>query len=161
MAKNKSTRKKYKIKTIYYNPVDVAVNRASKISADICVQLQIVNHNALQQIHNCTANIDHIRQLVAAINMSDAMQHIRLGHDYVDLIRDARSCVLSIATRYMQQVDYRPTDAEMITLDEWISLHDAQLDIASNGDILACQDLIHNHIRSGNVDRIKAPICQP
>lgn len=152
MSKSKSPRKKYKPKTLYYNNIDVAINRAALIGDSGKVQIQIINHAALLNLGQGKATLSDLKRLTAAINMSDAMQHIKLGTQYAEYVEIARHTILTIAGT--QSEPYSASHAEMLSLRQWLELHDAQLDIASNGDILACQDLINSHIRSGNVDRV-------
>jgi hypothetical protein len=146
-------KKKYHKKPIYYNTISVAINRAQKLREDARTQIQIVNHNALQHLLDGRAEKSHLIHLAAAINMSDALHMINLGRDYTALIADAKQCILRIYSAPNHTLSAEDKDI----LLQWIDLHDAQLDIASNDDILRSQDIINNHIKSGHVERVTAP----
>ncbi len=146
-------KKKYHKKPIYYNTISVAINRAQKLNGDAKTKIQIINHNALQHLLDGRAEKSHLLALAAAINMSDALHLINLGRDYTALIAAAKQCILRIYSTPNNAISVDDRDILM----QWIDLHDAQLDIASNADILRSQDIINNHINSGHVERISAP----
>ena len=85
---------------------------------------KIKNHDALDRMIKGHANKDVVNTLINALNMSEALALVDIGHEYLDEIQAALGVVGALKTRLRMIL----TGPEIKTLQLAMEIHEAQID---------------------------------
>lgn len=113
------------------------------------VALKLKNHEALDSILKGDGTRDHVDVLIAAMNMGEALIHVRadLGLDWSEEIKAAQDAVYQMGKRGIERNAFRFTGPEMTAVKVFMDLHDAQLDECTVQEMEKALFIVYEEIR--------------
>lgn len=119
------------------NKVATAVEFAKPISEQDgwLSSTQLQNHGAMVELLAGRATREHLRSVVAAYNTTRSLLLMGFGVDHHEIVVNSADAIQAIASRYTKHGKYVLTGPEITALNALMELYDAQMEIATVGDI--------------------------
>jgi hypothetical protein len=144
-------RSKYKPKGVRLDATTYVLNgfRLVSTTGGAALDLKIKNHSALEALRTGQAKRYDIDSIISALNVSEALSRLGIGHEYVDEIKEGQDALLELSRRGINRDDRFVAKASELTAINYVmELHDAQLDITTIAQLEKALDIVTNEIKS-------------
>jgi len=111
------------------------------------LDLKIKNHAALEALTKGNATRADIDTLVAMGNVTEAFARMGFGKDYSDVVKQGLQALRSVGARGAASNRFILKAAEMSALNEFMELHDAQMEVVTLKDMDAAIALVREEFR--------------
>jgi hypothetical protein len=111
------------------------------------LDLKIKNHAALEALTKGAATRADIDTLIAMGNITEAFARMGFGKDYSDVVKAGLQALRSVGARGAASNRFILKAAEMTALNEFIELHDAQMEVVTLKDMDAAIALVRKEFR--------------
>jgi hypothetical protein len=111
------------------------------------LDLKIKNHAALEALTKGKATRSDIDMLVAMGNMTEAFARMGFGSEYSDVVKEGLIALRSVGARGAESGRFILRAAEMTALNEYMELHDAQMEVVTLKDMDAAIGLVREEYR--------------
>ena len=111
------------------------------------VDLKIKNHAALDALTKGVATRFDIDTLIAMGNMTEAFARMGFGKDYGDVVKEGLLALRAVGARGATSGRFILKAAEMTALNEFMELHDAQMEVVTLKDMDAAIALVREEFR--------------
>lgn len=128
-------RSKYRPKGVIMDPMAYVKESLSPVEASYLLALRIRNHAAMMALTQGKATRDDIDLMIAMANMTEALYRMGLGRDYAEEVRQGLDALYEVGRRGASNYKFVLRANEMGALNTLMELHDAQMDIATVGDV--------------------------
>ena len=132
---NVRKRSKYRPKGVIMDPMAYVKESLSPVEASYLLALRIRNHAAMMALTQGKATRDDIDLMIAMANMTEALYRMGLGRDYAEEVRQGLDALYEVGHRGASNYKFVLRANEMGALNTLMELHDAQMDIATVGDV--------------------------
>lgn len=159
MPTSKKPRKKYQPKGYRVDPLAYVLESVKPVAAhsDYLLTMQMTNHSAMTELTQGRATRKHINILVGMSNMTEGLWRLGFGKEYEAVLVAGQKALRTLTDRAAEIGRYTPTGAEIVALNAYMELHDAQMEIATVKDIERALEKARCIQRSGNPLRLKPP----
>ena len=142
-------RSKYKPKHVLLNPMGFVMENLSPVRShsSFMVDLKIKNHGALEALTKGRASRSDIDTLIAMGNITEAFARLGFGKDYSDVVKNGLMSLRSVGARGAESGRFILKAAEMTALNEFMELHDAQMEVVTLKDMDAAIALVREEFR--------------
>ena len=142
-------RSKYRPKHVLLNPMGFVMENLSPVRSHTAfmLDLKIKNHAALEALTKGNATRADIDTLVAMGNITEAFARLGFGKDYSDVVNLGLQALRSVGARGAQAGRFILKAAEMSALNEFMELHDAQMEVVTLKDMDAAIALVKEEHR--------------
>ena len=142
-------RSKYKPKPVLLNPMGFVMENLSPVRSHTAfmLDLKIKNHAALEALTKGNATRADIDTLVAMGNVTEAFARMGFGKDYSDVVKQGLQALRSVGARGAASNRFILKAAEMSALNEFMELHDAQMEVVTLKDMDAAIALVREEFR--------------
>jgi hypothetical protein len=142
-------RSKYKPKPVLLNPMGFVMENLSPVRSHTAfmLDLKIKNHAALEALTKGNASRADIDTLVAMGNVTEAFARMGFGKDYSDVVKQGLQSLRSVGARGAAANLFILKAAEMSALNEFMELHDAQMEVVTLKDMDAAIALVREEFR--------------
>jgi hypothetical protein len=142
-------RSKYKPKPVLLNPMGFVMENLSPVRSHTAfmLDLKIKNHAALEALTKGNASRADIDTLVAMGNVTEAFARMGFGKDYSDVVNRGLQALRSVGARGAAANRFILKAAEMSALNEFMELHDAQMEVVTLKDMDAAIALVREEHR--------------
>jgi hypothetical protein len=142
-------RSKYKPKHVLLNPVGFVLEGMSPVRSHTAfmLDLKIKNHAALEAVTKGAATRADIDTLIAMGNITEAFARNGFGSDYSDVVKHGLQAIRSVGARGAVSGRFILKAAEMTALNEFMELHDAQMEVVTLKDMDAAIALVREEFR--------------
>ena len=142
-------RSKYKPKPVLLNPMGFVMENLSPVRSHTAfmLDLKIKNHAALEALTKGNATRADIDTLVAMGNVTEAFARMGFGKDYSDVVGRGLQSLRSVGARGAASNRFILKAAEMSALNEFMELHDAQMEVVTLKDMDAAIALVREEYR--------------
>ena len=149
-------RSRYKPRPMLANPVAFVCESVKPLAqhADHLIELKIKHHAAMAELTQGRAVRSDLDSLIAMSNMTEAMCRLGFGQAYRAIATAGQHALLAVCSRGAASGRFILRAEEMSALNDLLELHDAQMDIATVGDIDRALKLIERERRAGRMERI-------
>ena len=147
MSRKKS---KYKPKGVRLDAITWVINGFRNISetGDAVLHLKIKNHESIEALRKGEATRLDIDTIIGAFNIAEALARMRIGDDYAKEIKAGQDALLDVAKRGVSRDDkFILKAAEMQAINLTISIHDAQLEITTIGELEKAMEIVAKEIK--------------
>jgi hypothetical protein len=144
-------RSKYKPKGIRLDATTYVLNgfRLVSTTGGAALDLKIKNHSALEALRTGQAKRYDLDSIISALNVSEALSRLGIGHEYTDEIKQGQDALLELSRRGINRDDrFVAKAAELTAINYGMELHDAQLDITTIAQLEKALDIVTNEIKS-------------
>jgi hypothetical protein len=132
---NVRKRSKYRPKGVIMDPMAYVKESLSPVEASYLLALRIRNHAAMMALTQGKATRDDIDLMIVMANMTEALYRMGLGRDYAEEVRQGLDALYEVGRRGASNYKFVLRANEMGALNTLMELHDAQMDIATVGDV--------------------------
>jgi hypothetical protein len=142
---------KYKPKGVRLDATTYVLNGFRLVSATggAALDLKIKNHSALEALRTGQAKRYDIDSIISALNVSEALSRLGIGHEYVHEIKEGQDALLELSRRGINRDDrFVAKASELTAINYGMELHDAQLDITTIAQLEKALDIVTNEIKS-------------
>jgi hypothetical protein len=142
---------KYKPKGVRLDATTYVLNgfRLVSTTGGAALDLKIKNHSALEALRTGQAKRYDIDSIISALNVSEALSRLGIGHEYVDEIKEGQDALLELSRRGINREDrFVAKASELMAINYGMELHDAQLDITTIAQLEKALDIVMNEIKS-------------
>ena len=113
------------------------------------LDLKIKNHSALEALRTGQAKRYDIDSIISALNVSEALARLGIGHEYKDEIKEGQDALLELSRRGINRDDrFVAKASELMAINYGMELHDAQLDITTIAQLEKALDMVVLEIKS-------------
>jgi hypothetical protein len=142
-------RSKYKPKPVLLNPMGFVMENLSPVRSHTAfmLDLKIKNHAALEALTKGNATRVDIDTLVAMGNVTEAFARMGFGKDYSDVVKQGLQALRSVGARGAASNLFILKAVEMTALNEFMELHDAQMEVVTLKDMDAAIALVREEFR--------------
>lgn len=142
-------RSKYRPKHVLLNPMGFVMENLSPVRSHTAftLDLKIKNHAALEALTKGNATRADIDTLVAMGNMTEAFARMGFGKDYSDVVKQGLQALRSVGARGAESGRFILKAVEMTALNEFMELHDAQMEVVTLKDMDAAIALVREEFR--------------
>jgi hypothetical protein len=142
-------RSKYRPKHVLLNPMGFVMENLSPVRSHTAfmLDLKIKNHAALEALTKGNATRADIDTLVAMGNVTEAFARMGFGKDYSDVVKQGLQALRSVGARGAASNRFILKAAEMSALNEFMELHDAQMEVVTLKDMDAAIALVREEYR--------------
>ena len=142
-------RSKYKPKPVLLNPMGFVMENLSPVRShtSFMIDLKIKNHAALDAVTKGVATRFDIDTLISMGNMTEAFARMGFGKDYSDVVKEGLLALRSVGKRGAESGRFILKAAEMTALNEFMELHDAQMEVVTLKDMDAAIALVREEFR--------------
>lgn len=147
MSRKKS---KYKPKGVRLDAITWVINGFRNISetGDAVLHLKIKNHESIEALRKGEATRLDIDTIIGAFNIAEALARMKIGDDYAKEIKAGQDALLDVAKRGVCRDDkFVLKAAEMQAINLTISIHDAQLEITTIGELEKAMEIVAKEIK--------------
>lgn len=140
---------KYKPRPVLLNPMGFVLENLSPVRSHTAfmLDLKIKNHAALEALTKGKATRADIDTLVAMGNVTEAFARMGFGKDYSDVVKQGLQSLRSVGARGAASNRFILKAAEMSALNEFMELHDAQMEVVTLKDMDAAIALVREEFR--------------
>ena len=142
---------KYKPKGVRLDAITWVINGFKPVSAtgSAVLDLKIKNHSALEALRTGQAKRYDIDSIISALNVSEALSRLGIGHEYMDEIKQGQDALLELSRRGINRDDrFVAKAAELTAINYVMELHDAQLEITTIAQLEKALDMVVLEIKS-------------
>ena len=142
---------KYKPKGVRLDTVTWVINGFKPVAAtgSAVLDLKIKNHSALEALRTGQAKRYDIDSIISALNVSEALSRLGIGHEYKDEIKEGQDALLELSRRGIDRDDrFVAKAAELTAINYVMELHDAQLEITTIAQLEKALDMVVLEIKS-------------
>lgn len=156
MTANKKPRKPYKPKRNLVNPVGFVLEGIAPVSShtNVLLNLKIRNHAAMSALTKGQAVHKDIDELIAMVNITEALYRLGFGADYKDVVQGGLKSLRAVGRRGAESGRFILKAVEMHALNEVMELHDAQMDVISVNDMDKAINLVNKEFKLGKMTPI-------
>jgi hypothetical protein len=142
-------RSKYRPKHVLLNPMGFVMENLSPVRSHTAfmLDLKIKNHAALEALTKGKATRADIDTLIAMGNVTEAFARMGFGQDYSDVVKAGLQSLRSVGARGVESGRFILKAAEMSALNEFMELHDAQMEVVTLKDMDAAIALVKEEHR--------------
>ena len=142
-------RSKYRPKHVLLNPVGFVMESLSPVRShtSFMVDLKIKNHAAMDSLTKGVAAHADINTLVAMGNITEAFARMGFGKDYSDVVKEGLLALRAVGRRGAESGRFILKAAEMTALNEFMELHDAQMEVVTLRDMDEAIALVQEEFR--------------
>lgn len=142
-------RSKYRPKHVLLNPVGFVMESLSPVRSHtpFMVDLKIKNHAALDSLTKGVATHADINTLVAMGNITEAFARMGFGKDYSNVVKEGLLALRAVGRRGAESGRFILKAAEMTALNEFMELHDAQMEVVTLRDMDEAIALVQEEFR--------------
>ena len=143
MPGTKKPRKKYRPKAPIADPVGFVLEglRPLRQHGNYLLNLKVVNHGAMRQLIRGLASLDDLNSLMAMSNATVALISLGIGREYADVAERGVAALRAVVDRATVNVRVTLYAHEITALNEYMELHDAQLDAITVADLSRAIDI--------------------
>lgn len=143
MPGTKKPRKKYRPKAPIADPVGFVLEglRPLRQQGNYLLNLKVVNHGAMRQLIRGLASLDDLNSLMAMSNATVALISLGIGREYADVAERGVAALRAVVDRATVNVRVTLYAHEITALNEYMELHDAQLDAITVADLSRAIDI--------------------
>jgi hypothetical protein len=142
---------KYKPKGVRLDATTYVLNgfRLVSTTGSAVLDLKIKNHSALEALRTGQAKRYDLDSIISALNVSEALSRLGIGHEYVHEIKEGQDALLELSRRGINRDDRFVAKASELTAINYVmELHDLQLDITTIAQLEKALDIVTNEIKS-------------
>ena len=142
---------KYKPKGVRLDVATWVINGFKPVSAtgSAVLDLKIKNHSALEALRTGQAKRYDIDSIISALNVSEALARLGIGHEYVHQIKEGQDALLELSRRGINREDsFVAKASELMAINYVMELHDAMLEITTIGELEKALDMVVLEIKS-------------
>lgn len=140
-----------------YRPRKVLIDTMSHVKLSMSqlsslpqqTDLRIKNHAAMAALAQGSANVDHIKVIMAATNITEALVVQSIGAEYRQVFADGKASIISMIKRAANTGSFICTGPELTAINLLMDLHDAQLDVITVSDLERAIRKVEAVINSG------------
>ena len=142
-------RSKYRPKHVLINPVGYVMEGLSPVRSHVSfmVDLKIKNHAALDSLTKGVATRTDIDTLIAMGNITEAFARMGFGKDYSDVVKQGLLAIRAVGARGIGSGRFILKAAEMTAINEFMELHDAQMEVVTLRDMDEAIALVSEEFR--------------
>lgn len=143
-------RSKYKPKGVRLDTMSWVMAGLKVVSdvPDAGVMLKIKNHSAMADMVQGNATRDTVDNLIAAVNVAEALARLGVGDDWAQEIFAASDAIRDMAKRGIERDDkFLFTGPEMQAVNLLMDIHDAQLDNCTVKQMERALEMVEKEIR--------------
>lgn len=142
-------RSKYRPKHVLLNPVGFVMESLSPVRShtSFMVDLKIKNHAAMDSLTKGVAAHADINTLVAMGNITEAFARMGFGKDYSNVVKEGLLALRAVGKRGVESGRFILKSAEMTALNEFMELHDAQMEVVTLRDMDEAIALVQEEFR--------------
>jgi hypothetical protein len=142
-------RSKYKPKPVLLNPMGFVMEGLSPVRShtSFLVDLKIRNHAALDSLTKGVATRTDIDTLIAMGNITEAFARMGFGSAYEEVVKEGLLALRAVGARGVKADRFVLKAAEMTALNEFMELHDAQMEVVTLKDMDAAIALVREEFR--------------
>ena len=142
-------RSKYRPKRVLLNPVGFVMESLSPVRShtSFMIDLKIKNHGAMDALTKGVATRTDIDTLIAMGNVTEAFARMGFGKDYSDVVKQGLLAIRAVGARGLESGRFILKAAEMTTLNEFMELHDAQMEVVTLRDMDEAIALVREEFR--------------
>lgn len=162
MPTSKKPRKAYRPKPVRLNALGYVLESVKPVAEHdtYLADLKITNHSAMTELVQGRANQHHISILVGMSNMIEGLWRLGFGREYEQVLIDGQAALKTLTDRAARLGRFTPTGPEIVALNAYMDLHDAQMEVTTVKDIERALDLAKRIQISGKATRLKKPVPQ-
>lgn len=141
---------KYKPKGVRLDVATWVINGFKPVSAtgSAVLDLKIKNHSALEALRTGQAKRYDIDSIISALNVSEALSRLGIGHEYTDEIKEGQDALLELSRRGINRQDrFVAKASELMAINYGMELHDAMLEVTTIGELEKALDMVMNEIK--------------
>ena len=142
---------KYKPKGVRLDVATWVINGFKPVAAtgSAVLDLKIKNHSALEALRTGQAKRYDIDSIISALNVSEALSRLGIGHEYKDEIKEGQDALLELSRRGINREERVVAKASELTAINYVmELHDAQLEITTIAQLEKALDMVVLEIKS-------------
>lgn len=141
---------------VVYNPVNMAIDAARPLTsaAELVMKIKMANHSAMTELLAGRAVRRHLSDVVACYNTTRCLVLNGCGDEHYQVVLDAGDAIEAVAKRFAEHGRYVLTGPEINALNLLLELADAQIEIASIGELLRATARAKAEFYSGKCVRL-------
>ena len=142
-------RSSYRPKPQLPNPVAWLMNGFKPVADAGIVNVQIKNHQAIDALRKGIADREDIDCIIAALNITEALQRLGIGDEYRDDLRAAQDALYAVSRRGIDR-EYRFVlkAQELVAINLGMEIHDAQIEVTSIKHMEDALDIVRDEIKN-------------
>ena len=142
-------RSKYKPKHVLLNPMGFVMEGLSPVRShsSFMLDLKIRNHGALETLTKGLAKHTDVDTLIAMGNITEAFARMGFGSAYEEVVKEGLLALRAVAQRGAESGRFILKAAEMTALNEFMELHDAQMEVVTLRDMDEAIALVREEFR--------------
>lgn len=130
--------------------LDVVAQRNAKPDRSSTLDALLAVSDALEKLRVGAMTRKEWDKLAMAINIAHVLANDKkIGHEYLSQILDARASALTLGRRAVQTGSFVARAEELNALRDFAEIHEAQISLATQGEIIDSRDRVFELIRSG------------
>lgn len=129
------------------NPIELAIHRACKLSAEQRVDLITPARHALQTLAEGRGSVAVWQQFADVLNLAEALCELRIANNLASTIEQAQAALAALMGRVKAGRGWTLYGPEISALREGVWLYGVQLDHCSAGEHLRAIEIVTNRIR--------------
>jgi len=152
---------KYKPRGVRLDAVTWVINGFKPVSStgSAVLDLKIKNHSALEALRTGQAKRYDIDSIISALNVSEALSRLGIGHEYVDEIKQGQDALLELSRRGINREDrFVAKASELMAINYVMELHDAMLEITTIAELEKALDMVVAEIKSNKARVIEEKV---
>ena len=154
MSNNKKPRKKYRPKPVLIDPLTYALTGVRPPSSATMLTVKIKNHDAMNSLLYGRATKDSIDILINMANVTEALYRLGFGREYKEVLAAGLDALHQVASRGVPSGQFVLKVSEIATLNEFMELHDAQLEVVTVIDMEKAIRLVQQEYRAKKMRKI-------
>lgn len=128
------------------NPIELAVHRASKLSAQQRQELLQPAHAALERLGRGQGSVGVWQQAADVLNIAEALCELRIANNLASTIADAQAAIAALMDRVRAGRGWTLRGPELTALREGVWLYGVQLEHCSAGEHLQAIETVRRRI---------------
>jgi hypothetical protein len=152
---------KYKPRGVRLDAVQWVINGFKPVSStgSAVLNLKLQNHSALEALRTGQAKRHDIDSIISALNVSEALSRLGIGHEYVDEIKQGQDALLELSRRGINREDrFVAKASELMAINYVMELHDAMLEITTIAELEKALDMVVAEIKSNKARVIEEKV---
>jgi hypothetical protein len=138
------------------DPVAWVIENVSPVSQhdDWLLNIKLKNHSAVDALMKGHGNRQALTDVVAMFNMTRSMMLRGFGVDLTSIILDAERAIPEYTRRIQLTRSYTLKPHEITALKALLELHDAQMEVATVGEVHAALEHARREFQGGKCTRL-------
>lgn len=158
MPKNKKPRKAYKPMRLApgANPLAYVLESLKPVREheSYLIGLKMTNHSAMSELTQGRATNVHVGVLIGMSNMIEGLWRLGFGKEYEAILVAGQRALDGVCDRAARTGRYVLTGPEITALNDYMELHDAQMEVVCVKDIERALDLARKSEAAGLSKRL-------